>query len=73
MATSKSIEIDDSTEKYEKEFSLIACVSGSSIVVYEDNGLWLVNSRASSHMTGMRSVFHSVSETKLIQSCELWR
>lgn len=30
----KSTEIDDSAEKYEKEFSLIACVSGSSIVVF---------------------------------------
>lgn len=63
MVAATSAEIDDFTEKFEKEFSLIACVFDNSIVVYEDSELWLVNSGASNHMTGMRSVFHSVSET----------
>lgn len=33
--------------------------------MYEDNGLWLVDSRESSHMTGLSSMFHSISETGL--------
>lgn len=65
MVASASTEIDDFTKKVEKYFSLISYTSNSSNVVYEDSGLWLVHSRASSHMMGMRSVFHSVSETDL--------
>lgn len=54
MAASTSTEIDEFTEKFEKESSLVVCTSYNSTIVYEENRLWLVGSRASNHMAGMR-------------------
>jgi hypothetical protein len=48
----------------DKFSSLVATLSGSSrLVEFEDNGAWFVDNGSSLHMTGMRSVFLSVSKT----------
>jgi hypothetical protein len=63
VAASTSIEIDDFAEKFEEEFSLVTSLSSSSVAELEDIGVWFVDSGSSRHMTGMRSVFLSFSET----------
>jgi hypothetical protein len=56
--------MDAFAEKFEDEFSLVATLSSSCrLVEFEDSGAWFVDSGSSRHMTGMRSVFLSVSET----------
>jgi hypothetical protein len=56
--------MDAFAEKFEDEFSLVATLSSSSrLAEFEDSGAWFVDSGSSRHMTGMRSVFLSVSET----------
>jgi hypothetical protein len=57
-----STEVDDFAERFEKEFSLMTCLSGNGSLVYEDIEVWFVDSGSSSHMMGMRSVFLSFSE-----------
>lgn len=57
VVASKSTEINDFMEKFEKGFSLFSYVSYNSTTVYYDNVLWLVESSVSSHMMGMRLVF----------------
>lgn len=57
VVASTSIEINNLMEKFEKEFYLVTRVSCNSTIVYEGNELWLVDSKASNHMTRMRSVF----------------
>jgi len=64
-AEATSTKIDDFAKRFEKEFSLFTYISGSGTVVYEDSGLWLVDNAASSHITGMRSLFCSVSKADL--------
>jgi hypothetical protein len=59
---STSTEVDDFVEKFEKEFSLMTCLSGSGCLVCEDIEAWFVDNGASRHMMGMRSVFLSFSE-----------
>jgi hypothetical protein len=64
VAASTSTEIDEFAEKFEEEFSLVASLSSNKqIAELEDSGAWFVDSGSSRHMTGMRSVFLSVSET----------
>jgi hypothetical protein len=64
MAASTSTEIDEFAEKFEDEFSLVASLSSNNrLAELEDSGAWFVDSGSSRHMTGMRSVFLSVSET----------
>jgi hypothetical protein len=64
VAPTASIEIDVFVQKFEDEFSLVASLSTSSrLAELEDHGAWFVDSGSSRHMTGMRSVFLSVSET----------
>ena len=64
MAASASTEIDEFAEKFEDEFSLVASLSISSrLAELEDSGAWFVDNGSSHHMTRMRSVFLSVSET----------
>jgi hypothetical protein len=56
--------MDAFANKFEDEFSLVATLSSSSrLAELEDSGAWFVGSGSSRHMTGMRSVFLSVSET----------
>jgi hypothetical protein len=58
---STSSEVDAFVEKFE-EFSLMACLSGSSCLVCMDIDAWFMDSGAYWHMTRMRSVFLSFSE-----------
>jgi len=62
VTTSTSIEINDFAMKFEKKFSLVACLSGSGSATFGDIGAWFVDSGSSRHMMGMRSMFLSVSE-----------
>jgi hypothetical protein len=48
-------------EKFEEEFSLVVSLWSSSVAKLEDIGAWFVDNGSSRHMTGMRSVFCSVS------------
>jgi hypothetical protein len=59
-----STKIDEFAEKFEEEFSLVASLlSSSRLAELEDIGAWFVGSGSSFHMTRMRLVFLSVSET----------
>jgi hypothetical protein len=49
----KSVEVDDFTEKFEKEFSLMSCLAS---IVYEDIEAWFMDNGSSFHMTRMRSI-----------------
>jgi hypothetical protein len=60
---SASAEIVEFAEKYEREFSLMTDPLGSGCLVFEDIEVWFMDSGASRHMTGMRSVLLSLSET----------
>jgi hypothetical protein len=63
-SSTTSTEMDAFAEKFEDEFSLVATLSSSNrLAELEDSGAWFVDSGSSRHMTGMRSVFLSVSET----------
>jgi hypothetical protein len=64
VATTTSTEMDAFAEKFDDEFSLVATLSSSNrLAEFEDSGAWFVDNGSSRHMTGMRSVFLSVSET----------
>jgi hypothetical protein len=58
---STSVEIAEFAEKYE-EFSLMIGPLGSWFLALEDIEMWFVNSGASWHMIGMRSMFLSLTE-----------
>ena len=65
MATSTDVE--DFASTFEREFSLIACLSsslGSSRVRYIDSG-------ASTHMSGVREVFSEITERDISVEVEL--
>jgi hypothetical protein len=51
-----STEVDDFAERFTKEFSLLSCLSSDGCIVCEEIEEWFVDSSASHHMTGMRSV-----------------
>jgi hypothetical protein len=72
VATSTSTKIDDFAKKFEKEFSLVACLSGSGSATFGDIGAWFVDSGSSRHMTGMRSMFLRCFRDRLRLSCGLW-
>jgi hypothetical protein len=56
--------MDGFAEKFDGEFSLVATLSSSSrLAELEDSGAWFEENGSSCHMTGMRSIFLSVSET----------
>jgi hypothetical protein len=64
VAATASTEMNAFAEKFDDEFSLVATLSSSSrLTELEDNGAWFVDNGSSHHMTEMRSVFLSVSET----------
>jgi hypothetical protein len=60
---STSIEITEFVERHEREFSLMIISLGSGCLVFEDIEVWFMDSGASRHITGMRLVFLSLSET----------
>jgi hypothetical protein len=59
---SASAEVVEFAERYEKEFSLMTGPVGSGCLVFEDIESWFVDSGASRHMTGLRSVFLDLTE-----------
>ena len=61
MAT--SAEVDEFTEKIEKEFLLVSLVSSCGSNGLEDARTWIVDSGSSRHMTRIRDVFLSISKT----------
>jgi hypothetical protein len=54
---SASVDVDEFTEKFEKEFSLMTCLSGSGYLVCEEIEALFVESGAYWHIMGMRYVF----------------
>jgi hypothetical protein len=56
-----SVEVDDFTEKFEKEFSLMTGPSGIHCPLFEEIEALFMESGASHHMMGMRFVFLSLS------------
>jgi hypothetical protein len=59
---STSVDVFEFTEKYERGFSLITSPLGSGDLSFGDIEVWFVDSGGSQHMTGMRSVFPSLSK-----------
>ena len=62
-----SVDLEEFSSKFEREFSLIACLftcSGSSRVWYIDNG-------ASTRMYGVREVFSEIKERDISVEVEL--
>jgi hypothetical protein len=49
-------------ERYEREFSLMTGPVGSGCLAFKDIESWFVDSGASRHMTGLRSVFLDLTE-----------
>jgi hypothetical protein len=66
VATTTSTDMDAFAKKIEDEFSLVSSLSiNNRLAKLEENGSWFMDSGSSHHMTRMRSVFLSVSETCL--------
>jgi hypothetical protein len=62
VAVTASTEMDAFAKKFEDEFSLVDTLSSSSrLAEFENSGAWFMDSGSSRHMTGMRSLFLSVS------------
>jgi hypothetical protein len=59
---STSAEVAEFAQRYEKEFSLMTRPMGSGCLTFEDIESWFVDSGASRHMTGLRSVFLDLTE-----------
>jgi hypothetical protein len=57
-----SAEVNDFSEKFEKEFSLVSIVSSGNNNNFEFDRTWMVDSGATSHMTGMLDSFLFISE-----------
>jgi hypothetical protein len=57
-----STKVNEFTEKFEKEFSLMACLASIGCLGCTGTLAWFLDSGASWHMTGMRSIFLSFSE-----------
>lgn len=55
--------MDEFDENFEKEFSMMACLMISGFLACSSTDAWFLDSGASWHMTGMRSVFLSFTET----------
>ena len=66
MATSAETQVKEFAEKFEKDFSLVFCLSGivSGSALFVDSG-------ASRHMMGTHELFTSWSETNLDLHVEL--
>jgi hypothetical protein len=63
VATTTSIEMDAFAKKFDDEFSLVETLfSNNRFAELEESGAWFMDNGSSRHMTGMRSVFLSVSK-----------
>ena len=56
-----SAEVDEFSARFEKEFSLLACLSTSAL----STSVWYIDSGASSHMTGVREHFTYLTKSDL--------
>jgi hypothetical protein len=66
VATSADTQVKEFVERFEKDFLLVSCLSGTV-----SNGAWFVDSGASRHMTGTHELFTSLSEKDLDLHVEL--
>ena len=57
-----SAEVNDFSEKFEKDFSLVSIVSSGNSNSFEFDRTWIVDSGATSHMTRMLDSFMFISE-----------
>jgi hypothetical protein len=57
-----SAEVNEFSEKFEKEFSLVSIISSGNSNNFEFDRTWMVDSGATSHMTGMLDSFLFISE-----------
>ena len=65
VETSVSVEVEEFSERFEKEFSFMACLGGFGCMGYSCNLAWLLDNRATRNMTGMRNVFLSYTKLSL--------
>jgi hypothetical protein len=66
VATSAETQVKEFVERFEKDFLLVSCLSGTV-----SNSAWFVDSGASRHMTGTHELFTSLSEKDLDLHVEL--
>ena len=60
-------DVEDFASMFEREFSLIACLSACS----GSSRCWYIDSGASAHMTGVREVFSEIFERDINVEVEL--
>jgi hypothetical protein len=63
--------VEDFSDKFEKEFSLVTLMSSVRSAGFERKSRWIIDSGASCHMTGIWRIFLSISETgpdRLVES-----
>ena len=57
-----TVEIEEFSSKFEKDFSLVSMVSGTDSNSYMCDNTWLIDSGSTSHMTGNSDTFHIIHE-----------
>ena len=62
VETSASAEVEEFSERFEREFSFMACLGGFGCMGYSGSLTWFLDSGATRNMTGMRNVFLSYKE-----------
>ena len=62
-----SVDVEDFASTFEREFSLITCLSACS----GSSRDWYIDSGASTHMTGVREVFFEITERDIDVKVEL--
>ena len=60
-------DVEDFASTFEREFSLIACLSSSS----GSSRVWYIDSGASAHMSGVREIFSKITERDISVEVEL--
>ena len=62
-----SADLEEFSSKFEREFSLIACLSSCSGSLR----VWYIDREASAHMSGVREVFSEITERDIDVEVEL--